>query len=67
MACAKCTGEDVDGTCLHEVMAAVRADREEAVSCPTCDGEAGEMGSLGLRKHYQCRACGMQFSSKGES
>jgi hypothetical protein len=39
-------------------------DHEEPVPCPICDGEAGEMGSLGRRKHYQCRACGAQFSSE---
>lgn len=62
MPCPKCAVEDVDGTCIHEVMTAVRADREDAASCPVCDGEAVEMGSLGRRRHYWCRACGMQFN-----
>jgi transposase-like protein len=39
----------------------------EPTYCPLCDSEAGEMGSLGNRKHYRCRACGVDFSAEGSA
>lgn len=38
---------------------------EEAPICPTClTGYGILLGQLGLRLHYRCRACGMDFSQE---
>lgn len=37
-------------------------DSGETSPCPACDGEGSAMGSLGKRKHFRCRDCGMDFS-----
>lgn len=36
-------------------------EREGGV-CPTCGGELNELGTLGRRKHFRCRNCGMESS-----
>ena len=33
--------------------------------CDSCGGELQELDSLGSRKHYRCRNCGMDSSSEG--
>lgn len=36
-------------------------------SCPLCGAEdPSELGSLGWRVHYRCRACGADFSERLE-
>ena len=30
--------------------------------CPTCGGEGHLIGDLGQRRHFRCRACGIDFS-----
>lgn len=37
-------------------------ENDESVECDVCGGRGCAMGTLGNRKHYQCRNCGMQFS-----
>lgn len=32
--------------------------------CSQCGGEAGLLGVLGVLKHWLCRNCGMQFSTR---
>lgn len=33
----------------------------EAASCPTCGGDAAELGGLGRLTWYRCVCCGMEF------
>lgn len=35
---------------------------EEPRFCPACGGETYELGRLGMRIHYRCRACGIDSS-----
>lgn len=35
--------------------------------CPECEGRGVYMGTLGDRKWYRCRDCGVEFSVKVES
>jgi hypothetical protein len=30
--------------------------------CPVCGGAGRHLGDLGCRRHFRCRACGMNFS-----
>lgn len=32
--------------------------------CPNCGGDGVLLGSLGNRKHYRCRQCGLDFSQE---
>lgn len=41
-----------------ETLEAGAAVLEEPKECPACGGEAGLMGMLGTRAHYNCRNCG---------
>jgi rubredoxin len=34
------------------------------IYCPVCGGEGIPLGTLGKLRHYTCRNCGMQFSTK---
>jgi hypothetical protein len=36
----------------------------EAPSCPACGGEGKELGSLGKRKWFRCRDCGIEFNEQ---
>ena len=42
------------------------SDEDEMVipECPACGGGGTILGSLGARKHYRCRQCGMQYSNE---
>lgn len=35
-----------------------------ATPCPSCDGDAFVLGTLGRLVHYSCRYCGAQFSER---
>ena len=35
-------------------------------TCPVCDGEGIQLGTLGNITHYRCRDCGITFSSSVE-
>lgn len=37
-------------------------EEPEPSRCPMCDEANYPMGTLGNRRHYQCRACGSQWS-----
>lgn len=30
--------------------------------CPLCGGEGSVLGSLGMRMHFRCRDCGIDYS-----
>lgn len=34
------------------------------MTCPACNGELFELGTLGNRQHYRCRACGIDCSTE---
>jgi hypothetical protein len=34
----------------------------ETMSCPACGGDCGNLGRLGNRAHFRCRACGLDCS-----
>lgn len=34
--------------------------------CPTCDGPAMKMGSLGRLTWFRCRNCGTEFNQKAQ-
>jgi len=36
------------------------------MSCPICGGEGVQFGFLGLRLHFRCRQCGIDFSRRVE-
>lgn len=36
----------------------------ETPTCELCEGELVEMGTLGRRKHFRCRGCGMESSKE---
>ena len=38
-------------------------EESPAPECPTCGGPSNVLGSLGNRKHFKCRNCGMQHST----
>lgn len=40
-------------------------EHEDTQECPACEGTGEGMGSLGSRKHYRCRDCGIDFSKSG--
>ena len=35
-------------------------------TCPVCDGEGIQLGTLGNITHYRCRDCGIMFSQAVE-
>jgi len=35
--------------------------------CPICRGHGVQFGFLGLRKHFRCRQCGIDFSTQEEN
>jgi hypothetical protein len=37
---------------------------ERPKPCEICGGPTGLLGTLGNRKHFQCRNCGAEFSRK---
>lgn len=41
-------------------------EEDENDLCPNCMGPGTELGTLGNRKHFRCRDCGMDFSRKAE-
>lgn len=44
-----------------------RYRRNPQTDCKICGGPLMELGSLGRRKHYRCRNCGIDFSKMGRA
>jgi len=37
------------------------SENRDVADCPSCDGEAYQLGKLGAQWHYRCRNCGYTF------